>query len=160
MPVIWEIKIWSQVESYQRLKKWYLMLPCLTLTIIRHGSRIKWSNPGNGVVSSTTPRCSSFWKGSLEVTLNYGCQLYIYTYICTCIYIYVYIFTYICICIYLYIYVHVYIYICICLQIYVYIYIYIYMYIYVYIFMYMYVYIHVYVCIYIYIWWLSSRFWA
>ena len=25
----------SQVDSYQRLKKWYLMLPCLTLSIIR-----------------------------------------------------------------------------------------------------------------------------
>ena len=27
----------SQVESYQRLKKWYLMSPCLTLSIIRWG---------------------------------------------------------------------------------------------------------------------------
>ena len=25
----------SLVKSYQRLKKWYLMLPCLTLSIIR-----------------------------------------------------------------------------------------------------------------------------
>ena len=25
----------SQVESYQRLEKWYLMPPCLTLSIIR-----------------------------------------------------------------------------------------------------------------------------
>ena len=31
----------SQVESYQRLKKWYLMPPCLTLSIIRYGSRVK-----------------------------------------------------------------------------------------------------------------------
>ena len=31
----------SQVESYQRLKKWYLMLPCLALSIIRYGSRVK-----------------------------------------------------------------------------------------------------------------------
>ena len=30
-----EIWVQSQVESYQRLKKWYLMLPCLTLSIIR-----------------------------------------------------------------------------------------------------------------------------
>ena len=38
----------SQVESYQRLKKWYLMPPCLTFSVIRHGSRVKWSNPGKG----------------------------------------------------------------------------------------------------------------
>ena len=27
-------------------KKWYLVQPCLTLSIIRYGSRIKWSNSG------------------------------------------------------------------------------------------------------------------
>ena len=41
-----ETWVQSQVKSYQRLKKWYLMLPCLTLSIIRYGSRVKWSNPG------------------------------------------------------------------------------------------------------------------
>ena len=60
--------------SYQRLKKWYLIPPCLTLSIIR----VKWSNPGNGVVPSPTPWYSSYWKGSLWVTLNYGRQLYFY----------------------------------------------------------------------------------
>ena len=35
--------------SYQRLLKWNLIPPCLTLSIIRYGSRVKWSNPGNGV---------------------------------------------------------------------------------------------------------------
>ena len=44
-----ETWVQSQVESYQRLKKWYLMPPCLTLSIIRYGSRVKWSNPGKGV---------------------------------------------------------------------------------------------------------------
>ena len=39
----------SKVESYQRLEKWYLMLPCLTLSIIRYGSRVEWRNPGKGV---------------------------------------------------------------------------------------------------------------
>ena len=39
----------SQIESYQRLKKWYLMLPCFTLSIIRYGSRVKWINPGKGI---------------------------------------------------------------------------------------------------------------
>ena len=67
----------SQVESYQRLKKWYLMIPCLALSIIRYGSRVKWSNPGKGVAPSPTPWCSSYWKGSLRVTLDYGRQLYL-----------------------------------------------------------------------------------
>ena len=70
-----ETWVQSQVESYQRLKKWYLMPPCLTLSIIRYGSRIKWSNPGEGVAPSPTPRCSSYRKGSLQVTLDYGQQL-------------------------------------------------------------------------------------
>ena len=36
-------------------KKWYLMPPCLTLSIIRYGSRAKWSNPEEGVAPSSTP---------------------------------------------------------------------------------------------------------
>ena len=51
-------------------KKWYLRPPCLTLSIIRYGSRVKWSNPGNGVTPSPSPQCSSYWKGSLRVTLD------------------------------------------------------------------------------------------
>ena len=47
-----ETKVLSQVESYRRLKKWYLIPPCLTLSIIRLGSRVKWSNQGKGVVLS------------------------------------------------------------------------------------------------------------
>ena len=71
-------KTWvqSQVESYQRLKKWYLMLPGLTLSIIRYLSRVKESNPGKGVASSPTPQCCSYRKGSLRVTLDCGRQLY------------------------------------------------------------------------------------
>ena len=57
-------------------KKWYLMPPCLTLSIIRYGSRVKWSNPGKGVAPFPTPWCSSYRKGSLRVTLDYGRQLY------------------------------------------------------------------------------------
>ena len=37
-------------------------------------SRVKWSNPGKGVASSSTPRCSSNWNGSLLVALDYGRQ--------------------------------------------------------------------------------------
>ena len=55
------------------------MLSCLTLSIIRYVSRVKWSNPGKGVATSPTPRCCSYRKGSLRVTLDYGRQLYLLT---------------------------------------------------------------------------------
>ena len=71
-----ETWVQSQVESYQRLKKWYLMPPCLTLSINRHGSRVKWRNPGKRVAPFLTPWCSSYRKGNLQVTLDYGRQLY------------------------------------------------------------------------------------
>ena len=100
-------EIWaqSQVESYQRLKKWYLMLSCLTLSIIRYVSRVKWSNPGNGVAPSPTPRRSSYRKGSPRVNLDYGRQLYL------CIYIYIYIYIWVSVCTYSNIYIYIYIYI-------------------------------------------------
>ena len=49
-PMTWKTRVQSQVESYQRLKKWYMMSPCLTLSVIRYVSRVKWSNPRKGVV--------------------------------------------------------------------------------------------------------------
>ena len=33
-------------------------------------SRVKWSNPGKGVAPFPTPRCSSYWKGSLLLALD------------------------------------------------------------------------------------------
>ena len=66
--MVWETWVQSQIESYQRLKKWYLIPPCLTLINIMYVSRVKWSNPEKGVAPSPTPRCSSDWKGSLLVT--------------------------------------------------------------------------------------------
>ena len=68
----------GHVMSYQRLWKWYLIHPCLTLTNIRYVSRVKWSNPGKVVVPSPKPQCSSYWKGSLLVTLS-DSQLWDYT---------------------------------------------------------------------------------
>ena len=56
--------------------KWYLIPTCLTLSNIRYVSRVKLSNTGKGVAPSRTPRCSSYWKESLLVALNYGRQLY------------------------------------------------------------------------------------
>ena len=43
----------------------------------RYGSRVQWSNPGKGVAPSPTPGCSSYRKGSLRVTLDYGRQFYL-----------------------------------------------------------------------------------
>ena len=71
-PIVRETGVQSQVESYQRLKKWYLMWPGLTLSIIRYGSRVKWSNPGKGVAPFPTQWWSSYWKGSFRVTLDCG----------------------------------------------------------------------------------------
>ena len=48
----------------------------------------KWSNPVKRVVPSPTCRCSSYWKASFRVTLDYSRQLYF-------IYIYIYIYIYI-----------------------------------------------------------------
>ena len=43
---------------------------------IRYVSRVNWSNPGKGIAPS--PRCSSYWKRSLLVALDYCRQLYFY----------------------------------------------------------------------------------
>ena len=86
-------------------KKWYLMPPCLTLNLIRQGSRVKWSNPGIGVAPSPILRCGGYWNGSLRITLDYGRQLYyiivenlekLLTSILFCSYIYIYM----CVCVY------------------------------------------------------------
>ena len=80
-----ETWVQSQVESYQRLKKWYLMPPCLTLSIIRYGSRIKWSNPGKWETPSPTPWWSSYRKGAFELlstnVANFTLYIHIYIYI-------------------------------------------------------------------------------
>ena len=52
------------------------MPPSLKHSIIRYGSRVKWSNPQKGVAPSPTLRCSSYRKGRLGVTRDYGRQLY------------------------------------------------------------------------------------
>ena len=55
-------------------KKWYLISAWLTHSIIRYVSRVKWGNPGKGVVLFPTLQCSSYWKGSLRVALDYSHQ--------------------------------------------------------------------------------------
>ena len=71
-----ETWVQSQVESYQRLKKWYLMPPCLTQHYkVRIKGKVEQSR--EGVEPSPTPCCSSYRKGSRRVTLDYGRQLYL-----------------------------------------------------------------------------------
>ena len=77
LPNVWDTRFNPRLSHTKDSKKWSLMLPCLTFSIIRYRSRVKWSNPGNGVVPSPPPRCSSYWKGSFQVALNYGHQLYL-----------------------------------------------------------------------------------
>ena len=74
---------WGLIPGRVILKttqKWNLMPLCFRLDIIRYVSKVKWSNPGKGVARSLTPRCSSYWKGSLPVTLDYTRQLFLYIY--------------------------------------------------------------------------------
>ena len=78
-PMTWEAGVRSQVESYQRLRKWYLIAPCLILSSIRYVSRVKWSKPGKAVAPSPTHQCSSYWKGSFQVALDYFTLLNLYT---------------------------------------------------------------------------------
>ena len=75
-----ETWVQSQVASYLRLLKWFLIPPCLTISNLRYVSRVKWSNLGKGVAPSSTPWCKvgCYWKGSLLVALDYGRQLYFY----------------------------------------------------------------------------------
>ena len=54
-----------------------IVLSTSLLSNIRYVSRVKQSNPGQGVAPAPTPQCSSYWKGSLLVALDYGCQLYL-----------------------------------------------------------------------------------
>ena len=71
-PIVWETWVKFQVASHQRLLKWYLIQPCLTLSNIRCISR----NPGKGFSPSPTTWYCSYWKGSLLVALDYGRQHY------------------------------------------------------------------------------------
>ena len=76
--MVLETRVQFQAESHQRLQKRYLMPSYLTLSFLRYRSRVKLSNPAKGVVPSSTPWCSNYWKGSLQVTLDCSHRLYLY----------------------------------------------------------------------------------
>ena len=70
--MVQETWVQSQVASYQRLLKWYLIPPCLTLNNIRYVSRLKWSNQGKGVAPSlhlgvVAIERGAFWSPSTMV---------------------------------------------------------------------------------------------
>ena len=80
-PMARETGVQSQVESYQRLRKWYLIPPCFILSIIRYVSRVKWSNPGKGLAPSPKFWCNSYWNWSFRVAFDSGRQLYYISYV-------------------------------------------------------------------------------
>ena len=45
--MVQDTRVQSHVKSYQRRKNWYLMLLCLTLNIIRYGSRVTGTMQGS-----------------------------------------------------------------------------------------------------------------
>ena len=64
-PMAWDTGVQSQVESYQRLKKWYLMLTGLILAIIRYESRINRKDQEKGVAPFPTLWCSRYIKEAI-----------------------------------------------------------------------------------------------
>ena len=64
-----------------KTQKWYLLLPSflpsLIPSIIRCGSRVKWSNPEKRVGPSSIPGGSRYWKEHVRVALKYSRQLYV-----------------------------------------------------------------------------------
>ena len=56
----------SILESYQRLKKWYLMTPCLIPSTQKYGLRVNGENPGLGVAPSLYLTVVAIEKGAFE----------------------------------------------------------------------------------------------
>ena len=79
--MVWKTGFQSLSRVIPKTQKWYLMPPCLTLNVFRYGSRVKWSNSGNRVALSPTSQWSSYWKGSLRVTVDCSPQLYLFIHV-------------------------------------------------------------------------------
>ena len=56
--MVWETGVQSQIDSYQRLEKRYLMPPLFKTQHNKVWGKGMWSNPGKDVVPSLTPWCS------------------------------------------------------------------------------------------------------
>ena len=68
-----ETGVQSQIESYQRLKKWFLMAPCSTQHY-KLQIKSRWSNPQKGIGSSHTPLSPSTMVGSLNLCCFFYCK--------------------------------------------------------------------------------------
>ena len=55
-------------ETIEEIKEAVTMPPSLTLSIIRYGSSVEWSNPGKGAAPHPTPWCRSFGSPSTTVS--------------------------------------------------------------------------------------------
>ena len=74
---------------YQRLLKWYMIPPCLTLSNIRYILRVKWSNPGEELcpplhLGVITIEKGAFWSLSTTVakfTRHICMYIYMFIYI-------------------------------------------------------------------------------
>ena len=58
--MVWETRVQSQVQSYQRLKKMVFDATLLNTQHYKEGSRVKWRNPRNSASPSPTPRCTGY----------------------------------------------------------------------------------------------------
>ena len=63
-------------------KKMVLDAPMLKIQYYKVRTKVRCSNQGEKIDPSLTPWCSSYRKGGLRVTLDYGRQLYLYIHIC------------------------------------------------------------------------------
>ena len=66
-------------------KTFKMVLDTPLLSNIRYASRVKWSNQEKGVAPSPTPQCSSYWKESLLVAIDYVRQLYFHICVRVCV---------------------------------------------------------------------------
>ena len=82
--MVQETGVQSQVASYQRPEKWYLIPPWLTLSNIRYVSRVKWINPGKEVVPFLHLGVVAIEKGAfwspLTTVANYVIMVLLYYY--------------------------------------------------------------------------------
>ena len=76
LPMAWETEVQSLVESYQRLKKMVLDAALFNTQIykVQIKGKVEQFRERSSTLPSLTPRCSSYWKGSLWVSLGYGRQ--------------------------------------------------------------------------------------